>query len=261
MKRLEGKVAIVTGANSGICRAIAIAYGQEGAKVVCVSRSEFPHEGGFEEQKSKSTAQVIVGNDGEAVFYSCDMSDHAAVEKLVAWTVEKYGRLDIIVNGAGIFRGLSRIDEMPDDWYDSVMAVNAGACWNGCKYAIKQFLKQGDGGKIVHIASVGGLIGLGMEPDYCASKGAVVNLTRELAVDYSRDGINVNALCPGAFPTAMSSPAYHDKTGFEMTAAAHPIGRWGQVEEMAGPAVFLASDEASFVCGAIIPVDGGCVAQ
>lgn len=261
MQRLKGKVAIVTGSSSGINRAIAIGFGKEGAKVVCADIRKEALPNGFETDINITTDQVIRNMGGEAIFVACDVSVSDQVKNLVDKAVATYGELNIIVNGAGYFSGLAGIHEMSDEAFDKTMSINARGCWNGCKQAINQFLKQGTGGKIVNIASVGGLIGLRGEPDYCASKGAVVNLTRQLAVDYAAAGINVNAICPGAFATAMAQPAWDDEQMKSLTTMAHPIGRWGKVEELVGPAVFLASDEASFVCGAILPVDGACTAQ
>jgi NAD(P)-dependent dehydrogenase (short-subunit alcohol dehydrogenase family) len=260
MNRLVGRVAIVTGASSGINRAIALGYAKEGATVVCADVVRKLRKGGFEADIDVPTDEVIRGFGAKATFVECDVSESEQVKALVAKAVDAYRHLDIIVNGAGYFSGIGGVHEMADSDFDRTMAVNAKGCWNGCKHAITQFLKQGTGGKIINIASVGGIIGLRGEPDYCASKGAIVNLTREVAIDYAQHNINVNAICPGAFPTAMARPAYDSPELNKLTAMAHPIGRWGRVEELVGPAVFLASDESSFVCGAILPVDGGCTA-
>jgi len=260
MNRLDGKVAIVTGSSSGINRAIAIGFAKEGAKVVCADIRREAAPDGFESNKHIPTDQVICDMGGEAIFVACDVSVTDQVKNVVDKAVETYGELNIIVNGAGYFSGLGGIHEMSEEAYDKTMAVNARGCWNGCKQAINQFLKQGKGGKIINIASVGGVIGLFGEPDYCASKGAIVNLTRQVAADYSKAGINVNAILPGVFATSMSRDPYENDEIRNAVTMAHPIGRWGQVEEMVGPAVFLASDDSSFVCGAILPVDGGATA-
>jgi NAD(P)-dependent dehydrogenase (short-subunit alcohol dehydrogenase family) len=260
MKRLEGKVAIVTGASSGLNRAIAIGYAKEGAKVVIADLRQESNEDGYEVNKDISTDEFIRKNGGEAIYVTCDVSKSAQVKNVVDKAVETFGHLDIIVNGAGITTGFGGLHEVSDEAFDLSMEVNAKGCWNGCKHAIAQFLKQGTGGKVINIASVGGVVGLWGKPAYCASKGAIVNMTRQAAADYAKAGININAICPGAFPTAMTKIGHETPGKYEMTLAAHPIGRWGKVEELVGPAIFLASDESSFVCGVILPVDGGSLA-
>lgn len=257
---LQDKVAVVIGAAGGIGRSIALGYARAGAKVVCADLRELPSPAGFEDDMGVATHQVIVRNGGQAVYVPCDVTQTEQVKGVVAAAVAEFDRLDILVNSAGVFTGLGGIETKTDDDWERTMAVNAKGVWNGAQAAITQFLAQGTGGKVVNIASVGGVVGLPMEPDYCASKGAVVNLTRQLGIDYASRGINVNAICPGAFRTAMAREAWEIPQVREATTAAHPIGRWGDIEEIAGPAIFLASDLASFVCGQILAVDGGATA-
>lgn len=255
MKKLEGKVAIVTGASSGMGRAIAIACAEEGAKVVCsdIRKSAAAH--GFEANKNLDTDEAIRTAGGEATFVACDVSKVEQVEALVAAAVEEFGRLDIMFNNAGIFTGVGGIHEKPDKDLNFTLDVNLKGVWYGCQQAIKQFLKQGSGGKIINTSSIGGITGLQGEPDYCAAKGAIIALTKQLAVDYGPAGIYVNAIAPGSVRTAMTADCPDEVVN--MMNAVTPLRRAAQPEEIAKPAVFLASSDADFITGHILVVDGG----
>jgi hypothetical protein len=198
--KLAGKVAVVTGSSSGNGRSIALALAAEGAAVVCSDLRREAREGGYESDIDQTTDDVIRLAGGRAEFVEADASRYADVENLLASAVGTFDRLDVMVNNAGIFTGLHTIVEETEDEYDRTMAVNAKGVWLGCKFAIRQMLTQdpvdGSRGRIVNIASIGGLVGLAAEPSYCAAKGAVVNLTRQLAVDFAAERINVNAVCP-----------------------------------------------------------------
>ncbi len=206
MTVLQEKVAIVTGASSGFGRAIAKAYAAEGAKVVCSDIRQEARPEGYEEDIELSTDEAIRKAGGEAIYVKCDVTKEAEVKALVEASVEAYGKVDIIMNNAGVFTHMARIHECTEEEYDFTMGVNAKGVWNGCKHAVAQMLAQGKGGKVINLVSIGGLVGLANEPAYCASKGAAANLTRQLAIDYGPEKITVNAICPNYAPTAMCRP-------------------------------------------------------
>ncbi|KAI9811898.1 MAG: hypothetical protein M1827_005249 [Pycnora praestabilis] len=266
--RLQNKVAIVTGASSGLGRAISLAYSREGAFVVCADLQ--PTAKSITGDKSDAaTHELIQKNGGNAVFIKTDVGDSSEVQAMVAKAVEEFGRLDIMVNNAGIaFEGSSPlpIHETDDLRWDLTMRVNVRSVFLGCKYATAQFLKQsphesGDRGWIINTASILGMVGLAGAPSYCAAKGAVIQLTRQVAIDYAPHRIHCNALCPGFTKTAMIKPMTDNETSYAQLLAAHPFRGLGEPEDIAKAAVFLASDDASWITGVPLPVDGGYVAQ
>lgn len=261
MKRLDNKVAIVTGASSGFGRAIAKAFAREGAKVVCSDLRPDALQDGYEDDIAIPTDEAIRKAGGDAIFVKCDVTKVDDVKELVAAAVKKYGKLDIMMANAGVFSGMGRIHEKTEAHFDFTMNVNVKGVWNSDQQAITQFLKQGKGGKVLNLVSIGGLIGLANEPDYCASKGAAGNLTRQLAIDYGLDGITVNGICPNFAATAMCRPFYEEKEIKTYLENVTPLGRWATAEDVANLAVFLASSEADYITGALIPVDGGYVAR
>jgi hypothetical protein len=262
--KLQDKVAVVTGSSSGNGRAIALALAAEGATVVCSDIRHAAREGGYEGDILTATDDVIRANGGKAEYVETNAADCASVENLVSSAVSNFGRLDVMVNNAGIFTGLHTIVDETEDEYDRTMAVNAKSVWLGCKFAIKQMLTQepvnGSRGRIVNIASIGGLVGLTSEPSYCASKGAVVSLTRQLAVDFAPERININAICPGFLATAMLRPFLDNP---ELNTALHGKSPWpelGTAEDVAKAAVFLATDDARWATGSMLTIDGGFTA-
>ena len=261
MGRLENRVAIVTGSSSGFGRAIAKAFADEDAKVVCSDLRAEARDEGFEMDLGVSTHEAIQKAGHEAAFVCCDVSKVGEVKALVEAAAEKYGRLDIMVANAGIFPGLAKIHETTEDDYGLSMNVNCKGLWNSNQQAIVQLLKQGIGGKVINIISIGGLVGIPKGAAYCTAKGAASNLTRQLAVDYGRDGITVNGICPNFAPTAMTRPAYGDQAMQSFVEGRTPLGRWATSKDVAGLAVFLASSDADYITGALIPVDGGYTAQ
>ncbi|MEK6423084.1 MAG: SDR family oxidoreductase [Burkholderia gladioli] len=268
--KLEGRIAVVTGASSGNGRAIALALAGEGATVVCSDIKKSALAGGYEKNLDVDTDVAITQGGGKASFIAADVSKADDVQKIIAHAVEAHGRIDIMVNNAGVFTGLHNIIEETEEQYDFTMNVNAKGVWLGCKYAITQFMKQAPmtsssgaklRGRIVNIASIGGLVGLALEPAYCASKGAVVNLTRELAIDFAPEQINVNAICPGFLATAMVRSFLEKEDTNKLLHDLTPWPRVGTAEDVARAAVFLASDDAEWMTGSMLTVDGAFTAR
>ncbi len=251
---VQDKVALVTGGSSGIGRATALAFAREGARVVV---ADVNVEGG------EGTVRSIEEMGGRATFARADVTRAAEVEALVRRTVETYGRLDSAFNNAGVsgYRDGSSFHTYPDEAWDEVLSANLKAVWLCMKYEIIQMLAQG-GGAIVNTASIWGLAGGGGSPAYVASKHGVVGLTRRAAVEYARQQIRVNAVCPGYIRTPMTEPVLARVPGLEAQwREREPVGRLGTPEEVAEAVVWLCSDAASFVTGHPMAVDGGFVAQ
>ncbi len=253
--RLKDKVALITGAASGIGRATALLFGQEDAKVMC---ADVNGDGG------ERVARQIADTGGEAASVTVDVAQEEDVQRMVRETVERWGRLDILFNNAGIGFGLPVTQVSEEDW-DRLIDINLKGVFLGCKHAIPEMVKQG-GGAIVNTASDAGLRGTAWLSTYCASKGGVVLLTKSLAVEWAQQGVRVNCVCPGVIRTPILDPFIErgqELTGgsrdavWERLAQAHPVGRVGEPEEVARAVLFLASDEASFVTGVALPVDGG----
>lgn len=249
--QFEGKVALVTGAASGIGRASALTFAREGAKTVV---ADVLVEGGEE------TVRIIKETGGDALLVRTDVSKSAEVEGLMQKIVETYGRLDYAHNNAGITGTEAPTADCTEENWDHTIDINLKGVWLCMKYEIPQMLKQG-GGAIVNTASTAGLVGLEGSPAYCASKGGVVQLTRAAALDYVKAGIRVNAVCPGVIRTPMIEPLVGDPETEAGLIAMEPIGRMGKPEEVAEAVVWLCSDAASFVTGTAMAVDGGLVAQ
>ncbi len=262
---IDNPIAIVTGSSSGNGRAIALRLAEDGAVVVCSDLRAEPLPGGYEEDADVPTHELITKRGGRSIFVKANAAKTDDVIALVDTAVNEYGRLDIIVNNAGIFTGLCTIVDEKEEDFDRTIAVNLKGVWLGSKYAITQFMKQevqGETrGKVINIASIGGLVGLAQEPGYCASKGAVVNLTRQLAVDFAPEQINVTAVCPGFLATAMVRPFLDDP---DLNAALHAQSPWpnlGTANDVAKAVSFLASDESRWVTGSTLTVDGGFTAR
>ena len=251
--RLADKVALITGGASGIGQATALLFAREGAAVSVVD---------VDQAKGQAVVQEIVESGGQAIFVRCDVSQAAACQRAVRQTVEKLAGLDILFNNAGIIRRASVLETSEEEW-DRVMAVNVKSVFLLSKYAIP-VMAQAGGGVIVNTASGWGLVGGRKAAAYCASKGAVVLLTKAMALDHGQQNIRVNCLCPGDTDTPLLRHEAHQlgesDDRFLAEAAERPLQRVGTPEDIAQAALYLASDASSFVTGTALVVDGGGLA-
>lgn len=268
--KLQNRVAVVTGASSGIGRAIALAFAKEGASVVCSDIRKSANADGYEPDLNIDTDDLIAKRGGTAHFVPCNVTESSEVRALVAAAVEKFGRLDVMVNNAGVAFDFATVVEEREEDFDLTMAINVKGVWLGCKYAIAQFMKQESlkmtnggevRGRVINMASMAGLVGLSKEPAYCASKAAVVGLTKEIAVDFAEQRINVNAICPGFLATSMVRSALEDEAISKWLHGLTPWPRLGTADDVAKAALFLASDDAEWMTGSMLTLDGGFVAR
>lgn len=250
MSLLNNKTAIVTGAGSGIGRAIAVLYGKEGAQVVV---SDLDEKGGQE------TVDEITRAGGKATFVKADSSSPEDNQKVVEEAVKNYGGLHLAVNNAGIGGPLADTGEYPVDGWDKVIAINLSGVFYGLRYQIPAILDSG-GGSIINMASILGQVGTAMSPAYVAAKHGVIGLTKAAALSYASRGVRINAIGPGYVRTPLVVNSLDEAT-LNALVGLHPIGRLGEPNEVAELAVWLNSDKASFVTGAYYPIDGGYLAQ
>ena len=252
MARLDGKVAVITGAGSGIGKVAAVLFAAEGAKVVVADVAR---------DAAVATVEEITAAGGTATSVVVDVSDEMQVQSMVETAVTSWGGLDVLFNNAGIFPDDDGgvLDTPPATW-QKVMDVNLKGVWLGCRAAVPAMLDSG-GGSIVNVASFVALMGAATaQVAYTASKGGVLAFTRELAVEYARRGIRANSICPGPIETPLLAELLADPARRERRLVHIPIGRFGHPEEIAKAALFLASDDASFVTGSALVVDGGITA-
>ena len=246
------KVALVTGAASGIGRAAAFAFAREGYALVISDRDEAP---------GQEVRARLEADGADALFVRCDVSSEEEVRTLIARTLDRFGRLDAAYNNAGIEGIVAPADECTTENFDRVIAVNLRGVWLCMREEIRQMRAQG-GGAVVNCASVAGLVGFAGIPAYCASKHAVIGLTRTAALELGPHNIRVNAVCPGAIETPMLERVMGGTDeGRRQMVAMEPIGRIGRPEEIADAVVWMCSDRASFVTGQAIAVDGGWTAR
>jgi NAD(P)-dependent dehydrogenase (short-subunit alcohol dehydrogenase family) len=257
MNRLQHKVAVITGASSGFGRGIAQACAAEGARVVVSDVHENPNAGGFEDDAAMTTVETIEKAGGRAVYVGADVTKSDQVANLIAETVRAFGRLDVMVNNAGVYRAGKRLHEFDEADLDACYQVNVKGTFFGSQEAIKQMLAQGNGGVIINLVSTAGLQGHPNQSVYNISKGAAANLTRCLAIEYGKDGIRTNGICPTYAKTSLTRALFDDKDFDRDFTESIPLKRWGEVEDVANLAVFLASDESSYIHGDLIKVDGG----
>jgi NAD(P)-dependent dehydrogenase (short-subunit alcohol dehydrogenase family) len=253
MGSLTGKRALVTGGASGIGRATALLFAREGAAVSVVD---------LDEAGGQAAAQRIADEGGQAIFVRCDVSQAADCQRAVRRTVDELGGLEILFNNAGIIRRADVLDTTEEEW-ERVMAVNVKSIFLLSKYAIP-LMKKAGGGVIINTGSGWGLVGGPDAVSYCASKGAVVNMTRAMAIDHGAQNIRVNCICPGDTDTGMlrneARQLGASDEEFLAEAADRPLRRIGEPEDIAQAALYLASDASSFVTGATLVVDGGGLA-
>jgi len=249
--RIEGKVAIITGSTSGIGRASAELFAREGARVVVNGRRK--------ELGEKVVADIRAAG-GQAAYFHGDVTQSETIKTLVQFAMDTYGRLDILMNNAwsGALNSVTEIDE--SDW-DICMSVTVKAVYLGCRYAIPEMIKSG-GGSIINTSSIHGLMAARRYGPYDAAKAAINNLTRQVAVEYGPQGIRCNALCPGWIIVESHEPSLAENPdGLNFAKVIYPLGRAGRPNDVANAALFLASDESSFITGQMIVVDGGLTAQ
>jgi NAD(P)-dependent dehydrogenase (short-subunit alcohol dehydrogenase family) len=252
MPILEGKVALVTGAGSGIGKATALAFAREGALMAVAD---------VEISRGKDTADEIIATGGRAVFLNADVCNSEQVKNMIDQVVDTYGRLDCAFNNAGIAGVQARTADCTEENWDRIMVTNLKGVWLCMKYEIPQMLKQG-GGVIVNTSSVAGLVGLWGWSAYAASKHGVLGLTKSAALEYAKAGVRINAVCPSIVNTPMAeSFTGGDPRVQEHILAQQPLGRMGTPAEVAAAVVWLCSEEAAFVTGHALAVDGGFLAR
>lgn len=250
-RELEGKVAIVTGGTSGIGQVTSVLFAKAGAKVVVAGRREV---------EGRETVEMVRATGGEGLFVKTDVSKNADVRALVQKTVEKFGKLDVAFNNAGVEGVWTPIAEQAEADFDSTIAINLKGVWLSLKYEIQQMLKQGKGGAIVNMASVAGLIGSAGAGTYIASKHGVMGLTKTAALETAKNGIRVNVVCPAVIETPMGDRIFSAPEMHDFAIGVHAMRRFGKPMEIAEGVLWMCSDRSSFMTGQSLVLDGGMLA-
>ncbi|KAJ2898106.1 NAD(P)-binding protein [Zalerion maritima] len=264
-KALGGKVAMVTGASSGMGRLIALSLAAHGAKVVCCDLAEAANPAGYERDLDVPTASLIARRGGSAIFCRVDISDASQAERAFSSAAAEFSRLDMLVNCAGCWAPFRLFAEEDEGLWERMASVNTLGTARMCRLAVRQFLRQdydagsawGSRGRIVNISSCAGGFGFPGEAAYSATKASVNHLTRAAALDHAKDGINVNCVAPGVVATGMSRVNLEDDAVRGLMEKATPWPRLGNAEDVAGPVVFFCLNEAKWVTGQVLGVDGG----
>jgi len=246
MGDLANKVAIITGATSGIGQDTAVLFAEQGAMVVLAGRRE---------KEGADVLALVRKAGGDGIFVKTDVAKATDVERLVKTTVDRFGRIDVAFNNAGVEGNWKPMIELSEQEWDDVIEINLKGVWLCLKYEIQQMLQQGTGGSIVNMSSIAGLMGTPSAAPYGASKHGVISLTKTAALECAKQKIRVNAVCPAVIETAMGDRLFGEAR--EMTAAMHPIGRWGTPREVSEAVLFMCSNKSSFMTGHYIVTDGG----
>jgi NAD(P)-dependent dehydrogenase (short-subunit alcohol dehydrogenase family) len=248
---LQGKVGLVTGGTSGIGRETAVLFAKAGVKVVVAGRREL---------EGKETIELVRAAGGDGLFVKADVSKASEVDTLIQKAVERFGRLDLAFNNAGIEGVLTPIIRQSEEDFDRTIGINLKGVWLSLKYETRQMLKQGGGGAIVNMASITGLVGAVGAAAYSASKHGVIGLTKSAALENAKSGIRINAVCPGFTETPMADRIFRVPAVRKYVLSCHPIGRLGRPAEIAEAVVWMCSDRASFMTGQSLVLDGGFLA-
>ncbi|MER8074820.1 SDR family NAD(P)-dependent oxidoreductase [Acinetobacter pittii] len=242
MSRLQNKVCIITGAASGMGESEAIAFAQQGAKLIIADMNL---------EQANQVAEKIINAGGEAFAFQVDVTQFDQLKQLVEFTLEKFGRIDVLLNNAGIFDKYTNSLETTEELWDTMFAINVKAVFNLSNLVLPKMIEQGSGA-IINIASIAGLVAQMGGASYTASKHAVIGYTKHLAAVYAKHGIKINAICPGTIRTPMTAKMLENRPTDKI-----PLDRFGEASEVAELAIFLASDEARFMNGSCITIDGG----